>query len=141
MKIIFFSFLLILLSCDNNLKEFQKGGDVFNFETYQFKRNYVDSKKTIKLNLTREELELIEESFSKYRINSIDQFEVNLIPNVNISGKGYFIRFDERELFVESIHSEFYDKNEAYINLSKFIELLDSIIYKKEEVVNLSSAN
>ncbi|MGB6083422.1 hypothetical protein [Moheibacter sp.] len=141
-QIVFLSFVFFLFSCDRNLKikEFQKGGDVFNFETYQFKRNYADSAKTINLFLSKEELELIEKKISKYRVNSIEPSDISLIPNVNISGEGYFIRFDEKQLFVELIHSEYYQKNEKYINLSKFIGLLDSIIYRKEEVLELPSA-
>src|SRR5690606_4843937 len=106
-QIVFLSFVFFLFSCDRNLKikEFQKGGDVFNFETYQFKRNYADSAKTINLFLSKEELELIEKKISKYRVNSIEPSDISLIPSVNISGEGYFIRFDEKQLLVELINS------------------------------------
>lgn len=134
--------LICFISCNNEikLKEFQKSGDVLNFETHQFERNYPTSKKTIELKFSEEDLKIINEKLSEYKIASINQTEIVLDSNVNINGYGYFLRFDNKELFVDAINSDFYHQNPEYLNLSIFLETLDSIIYSKDEILKLEDA-
>lgn len=135
--------LFIFYACNNSeIEEYSKSGDVLNFSNNTFTRNYPESSNTLKLNLKEEDLKEITKKFNLLEIQNIIQDSLYIEnSDVNIKGKGYHLKFQSKSLFVESINSDFYKQNIAYLNFSKFIEFLDSIVYNLNEVKELPGAD